>query len=68
MHTLDAWRRRVVNSQQEIVPVELVEEGVTWQGWKQAERLEQRGHFRIVLAYVFALKLSLVSMRPSCVV
>jgi transposase-like protein len=50
MHTLDAWRRRIAGSRQEIVPVEIVEEGALRQGLKQAERMVPSGHFRVVLA------------------
>lgn len=56
IHTLDAWRRRVAGSWQEIVPVEIVEEGASQQGTVQAGSMEQRGLFRIVLSHCFSIE------------
>jgi transposase-like protein len=50
VHTLDAWRRRVAESRQEIVPVEIVDDGAARQGLKRAESMEPSAQFRIVLA------------------
>lgn len=52
VHTLDAWRRRVVQSGcgEKIVPVEIVEGRQTGWGSMRAGRVEQSGQFRIVLA------------------
>jgi hypothetical protein len=37
VHTLDAWRRRIAGSRQEIVPVEIVEARAARRGMKQAK-------------------------------
>jgi transposase-like protein len=50
VHTLDAWRRRMVGSRQEIVPVEIVEDRVARRGMKRAESMAPSGQFRVVLA------------------
>ena len=51
VHTLDAWRRRVAGSQDEIVPVEIVEVSATRQGPMRAGSMERSGQFRVVLAH-----------------
>jgi hypothetical protein len=52
VHTLDAWRRRVAlsASRDEIVPVEIVEDGAARQSTMRAGAIERSGKFRIVLA------------------
>ena len=50
VHTLDAWRRRVAESRQEIVPVEIVEHRSARQGLKRVGSMEPSGQFRVVLA------------------
>lgn len=51
VHTLDAWRRRIAGSLDEIVPVEIVEEGRSRQGPMRAGSMERSGQFRVVLAH-----------------
>ena len=51
MHTLDAWRRRVAGSRQELVPVDFVERGAQQQGSMQTGSMEQRTQFRIMLSH-----------------
>jgi hypothetical protein len=51
VHTLDAWRRRVAGSGDEIVPVEIVEGRAARQGPMRAGIMEQRPQFRVVLAH-----------------
>ena len=52
VHTLDAWRRRMAlsGSRQEIVPVEIVEDGAARRGSTRAGSMEPSGQFRVVLA------------------
>jgi hypothetical protein len=52
VHTLDAWRRRIAlsRSREEIVPVEIVEDGATRMGSIRAGSMERSGQFRVVLA------------------
>jgi transposase-like protein len=50
VHTLDAWRRRVVESRQEIVPIEIVENRAERQGLKRVGSIKPSAQFRIVLA------------------
>ncbi|MFZ1087480.1 MAG: hypothetical protein WAN35_21155 [Terracidiphilus sp.] len=58
VHTLDAWRRRVAGSRQEMVPVEIVADCVARTGSKvearvgamRAAGMERSGPFRVVLA------------------
>jgi hypothetical protein len=50
VHTLDAWRRRIVGSRQEIVPVEIVEDRVARRVLKRMGRMEPSAQFRVVLA------------------
>jgi transposase-like protein len=50
VHTLDAWRRRMAGSREEIVPVAIVEDGTARQGLKRAGSMEPSGQFRVVLA------------------
>jgi hypothetical protein len=50
VHTLDAWRRRIAGSRQEIVPVEIVAEVAARQGSKRAGRMEPSTQFQVVLA------------------
>jgi hypothetical protein len=51
VHTLDAWRKRVVQSgcREEIVPVEIVEQSVVRRESMPAVRLARNGQFRVVL-------------------
>jgi hypothetical protein len=49
VHTLDAWRRRIAGSREEIVPVEIVEERGVPMGAMQAGSTDPIGPFRIVL-------------------
>jgi|ERR1035438_1377328 transposase-like protein len=50
VHTLDAWRRRIAGSRQEIVPVEIVEDRAARKGSMRAESMEPGAQFRVVLA------------------
>jgi hypothetical protein len=56
VHTLDAWRRRVAGSRDEIVPVEIVEGSAARQGSVRAVSMEQRTQFRVVLAHGLAIE------------
>jgi hypothetical protein len=49
VHTLDAWRRRIAGSRQEIVPVEIVEDRAAQRCLKRAESMAPSGQFRVVL-------------------
>jgi hypothetical protein len=50
VHTLDAWRRRIAGSRQEIIPVEIVEDRVARRSLKRMGRMEPSAQFRVVLA------------------
>ena len=50
VHTLDAWRRRVAGSRDEIVPVEIVENRATRLGSMGAKSIAPSGQLRVVLA------------------
>lgn len=50
VHTLDAWRRRVAGSAQEIVPVEIVANRGARVGAMQTGSMERGGPLRVLLA------------------
>ena len=50
VHTLDAWRRRIAGYCEEIVPLEVVEDGSARQGLMRAGSIEPSRQFRVVLA------------------
>jgi hypothetical protein len=50
VHTLDAWRRRVAGSRQEIVSVKIVEDRAARRGLTRAGSMERSGQFCIVFA------------------
>jgi len=55
VHTLDAWRKRIAESRQEIVPVEIVDEVASRPGLKRARSMEASGQFRVVLVAGFRI-------------
>ena len=50
VHTLDAWRRRMAGSRQEMLPVEIVEDRAAPMKSMHAGSMERGGQFRVVLA------------------
>jgi hypothetical protein len=50
VHTLDAWRRRIAGSREQMVPVEIVADRGARTGSMQAGSMERGGQFRVVLA------------------
>ena len=50
VHTLDAWRRRIAGSGEEIVPLEIVEGGSARTCAMRAGSMEPSRQFRVVLA------------------
>ena len=52
VHTLDAWRRRIAQSEphEEIVPVEIVADRAASRGSMRAGSVERSGQFRIILS------------------
>jgi hypothetical protein len=50
VHTLDAWRRRIARSREEIVPVEIVEDHAARKGLIRSGSIEPSGQFRVLLA------------------
>ena len=51
VHTLDAWRRRMAESRQEIVPVDIVEARRAQTSSMRAASMVRRAQFRVVLAH-----------------
>ena len=53
VHTLDAWRKRMAQSEthEKIVPVEIVEDRAASLGSMRVGSVERNEHFRIVLAH-----------------
>lgn len=54
--TLDAWRRRIAGSREEIVRLGIVEDGAARQGLMRGERKRPSGQFRVVLANGFRIE------------